>query len=278
MQLSIITINYNNLEGLRETAKSIISQTWKDFEWIIIDGGSSDGSKEYIINLNEILNLKGWNPISHWCSEPDNGIYNAMNKGIEKARGNYLQFLNSGDILHDKEVMKSIEVELCGEDVIYGDLKFVSKENNYVFIYPNKLTTHYLLHRSLGHPATFIKSCLFDSEGYREDLRIVSDWYSFIKWFRQGKSFRHINTIVSDFDANGISSNNREKLEEERKTVFFELFGEDNLQWINESIQMHMQEERFTQPPYFMADRIIKYGGIRKTILSFFLNVINKTI
>lgn len=276
MQLSIITINYNNLEGLKKTAKSVISQTWRDFEWIIIDGGSLDGSNEYIINLNCNLNRSGWNPISYWCSEPDNGIYNAMNKGIVNAIGEYLLFLNSGDCLHDKDVLNNIEDKLQKEDIVYGDLRFVSKDRNFVFTYPNKITTHYLLHRSLGHPATFIKSSLFDSGGYREDLRIVSDWYSFIKWFRQRKTFRHIKIVVSDFDVNGISSTNHEKLEEERRAVFVELFGEDNLLWIEESIQMHMLEEKLMQPPYIMTDRIISYGGKMKSFLSFFLRVINK--
>lgn len=94
-KLSIITINFNNLEGLKKTAESVINQTWKDFEWIIIDGGSTDGSKEYIINLNDNLNHVGWNPITYWCSKPGKGIYNAMNKGIAKASGDYLNFMNS---------------------------------------------------------------------------------------------------------------------------------------------------------------------------------------
>jgi len=273
MKLSIITINYNNLCGLKKTADSIFAQTYRDFEWIIIDGGSNDGSNEFI----ESIAPKTEANISFWCSEKDNGIYNAMNKGIAKGKGEYLQFLNSGDILHDKDVLKSIEKELRGEDVIYGDLKFVSKEENHVFTYPNKLTIHYLLHRSLGHPATFIKSSLFDFEGYREDFKIVSDWFAFIKWFRQGKTFRHFKIIVADFDANGISSTNREKLEEERKSIFIELFGEVNLPWIEESIQMHMLEEKLMQPIYLMTDRIIRFGGKRKTIFSFFLSLINKT-
>ena len=67
MKLSIITINFNNLEGLKKTAESVINQTWKEFEWIIIDGGSTDGSKEYIIKLNDDLTRNGWNPIAYWC-------------------------------------------------------------------------------------------------------------------------------------------------------------------------------------------------------------------
>ena len=123
MTFSVITINYNNLEGLKRTAESILSQTLRDFEWIIIDGDSTDGSKEYIINLNEHLNQKGWNPISYWCSEPDKGIYNAMNKGIAKAMGDYLNFMNSGDAFFENMTLESVWSLLNNKeaDVYYGD-------------------------------------------------------------------------------------------------------------------------------------------------------------
>ena len=90
-KLSIITINYNNLEGLKRTVESVINQTSKEFEYIVIDGGSNDGSGAYIESKSE--------HIDYWVSEPDKGIYNAMNKGIAKASGEYLLFLNSGDHL-----------------------------------------------------------------------------------------------------------------------------------------------------------------------------------
>ena len=85
MKLSIITINYNNKEGLQRTIDSVIGQTWHDFEWIIIDGGSKDGSKELIEQYQQYF--------AYWCSEPDKGVYNAMNKGIKHAQGEYLLFL-----------------------------------------------------------------------------------------------------------------------------------------------------------------------------------------
>jgi len=93
------------LEGLKKTAESVINQTWRDFEWIIVDGGSIDGSKEYIEQLAEGLPEKtlltnqecGLGKVCWWCSEKDKGIYNAMNKGINSANGDYLLFLNSGD-------------------------------------------------------------------------------------------------------------------------------------------------------------------------------------
>lgn len=101
MRLSIITINYNNLEGLKKTVRSVMDQTWRDFEWIIIDGGSTDGSRELI----EEVAARPDSQVSYWCSEPDKGIYNAMNKGTAKAKGEYYLFLNSGDSLYDNEII-----------------------------------------------------------------------------------------------------------------------------------------------------------------------------
>jgi glycosyltransferase involved in cell wall biosynthesis len=98
MLLSIITINYNNLSGLEKTIQSVLNQTLKNFEFIIIDGGSTDGSKEYNQEKNEFIDC--------WVSESDNGIYHAMNKGIKMAKGEYCLFLNSGDYLVDSEVSK----------------------------------------------------------------------------------------------------------------------------------------------------------------------------
>lgn len=83
-RLSIITINYNNLEGLKKTVESVVNQTWQEFEYIVIDGGSTDGSATYLESQND--------KITYWVSEPDKGIYSAMNKGIAKATGEYLLF------------------------------------------------------------------------------------------------------------------------------------------------------------------------------------------
>ena len=98
MKYSIITVNYNNKEGLRKTIESVISQTFRDFEYIVIDGGSSDGSAELLKEYSD--------KITYWVSEPDKGIYNGMNKGIAKATGDYLNFMNSGDCFYDQQVLK----------------------------------------------------------------------------------------------------------------------------------------------------------------------------
>ena len=143
MKLSIITINLNNRDGLQKTIDSVVSQTFRDFEWIVIDGGSTDGSKELIEQYADHF--------SYWVSEPDKGIYNAMNKGIKVAKGEYLQFLNSGDWLVDEKALERCFWHESKADIAYGDLWFCNGEEKERYKYPNKLTLKYLYDFSLGH-------------------------------------------------------------------------------------------------------------------------------
>ena len=111
--ISIITINYNNASGLEKTIRSVVEQTYNEYEYIIIDGASLDKSKEVIQEYQRYIDF--------WCSEKDSGIYNAMNKGIQKASGEYLLFLNSGDVLHNSAVLAAIHGFLSVQDILYGD-------------------------------------------------------------------------------------------------------------------------------------------------------------
>ena len=112
VKLSIITVNLNNLEGLKKTYESVVCQTFTDYEWLVIDGGSTDGSREFIEQHQ--------NKFAYWCSEPDKGIYNAMNKGIVRAKGEYLNFMNSGDCFVKKETLAGVFGEERKVDILYG--------------------------------------------------------------------------------------------------------------------------------------------------------------
>lgn len=218
MILSIITINWNNAQGLERTIRSVVSQNYKDFEYLIIDGGSTDGSVDIIKKYASSFHI-------NWVSEPDKGIYNAMNKGILKASGEYLHFLNSGDMLYDDNVVAQM-VEMIEKykhpamltGYMYlqmpdGSLKKKAIGDNYSFI--RFYTT------SINHPATYIKRELFDKFGlYDESLKIVSDW----KWFTQVVAFnrkfpRIVHVNVSIFDLTGISTVNEQLRLDERKAV-----------------------------------------------------------
>jgi glycosyltransferase involved in cell wall biosynthesis len=199
--LSIITINFNDAEGLQKTIESVVNQTWKDFEYLVIDGGSKDESSTVIENYKD--------NITYSVSEKDKGIYNAMNKGIEKATGEYVLFLNSGDYLNDESVLKKIFLENnFSEDLFYGCIKTVKNGKTEIKKAPETLTMDYLLNFSLPHPATFYKRALFEKFGYyNEDNKIVSDWEFNLKVLSfHNISYRRIDLLVSVFDLNGISS------------------------------------------------------------------------
>ena len=112
MLVSIITVNFNHLEGLKRTYESIVSQTFTDYECIVIDGGSTDGSREFIEQHQDRF--------AYWCSEKDNGIYHAMNKGIRQAKGEYLNFMNAGDAFACSKTLAGVFSEHRTADILYG--------------------------------------------------------------------------------------------------------------------------------------------------------------
>ncbi|MCX8533710.1 glycosyltransferase family 2 protein [Chryseobacterium luquanense] len=220
-KLSIITINYNNAKGLEKTFESVIGQNSKDFEYIVVDGSSTDESRR-IIERNE-------NNINAWISEPDSGVYNAMNKGIEMASGDYLLFLNSGDKLANPDVITKILPLLSNTDIIYGNLIYSLNEVPQTLFSPSKnIDLTYFLHSFLPHPSSFIKKTLFQEIGfYNEKFKIISDWEFFLRAIIVNKaSYIHIDEVISDFDNSGISSNseNERIIYKEKQAVYEELF------------------------------------------------------
>ena len=199
MTLSIITINYNNAAGLEKTIKSVISQTNKNYEFIVIDGGSSDGSKEIIERHKE--------QITYWVSEPDKGIYNAMNKGVKVAKGEYCIFMNSGDIFYSSKVIDDFfdKADLTS-DIIEGDCCF----DGSLLRQPRTISGIYMFRNALCHQSTFIKTMLLKTEPYLENFKIASDWMHMYKTLIiKNGSYQHIDILVCDYDCNGISATNK---------------------------------------------------------------------
>lgn len=222
-KISIITITLNNVRGLQKTIKSVFAQTFVDLEYLVIDGSSTDGSKELL--------EKYQSKFVYWVSEKDKGIYNAMNKGIMKANGEYLLFLNSGDYLYCDNSLKEVFDNSNNEDIIYGDLSIDTggKEQNIVKIFPDRLTFKYFLTGTIPHGSSIIKKKMFEKWGlYNENNRVVSDWEFFIKTICLYQStYKHINRIISCFQADGISSQieNSQLILEERQIVLNRYFG-----------------------------------------------------
>jgi len=229
MKLSIITINLNNAKELKKTLNSIKIQTFTDYEHIIIDGGSTDTSLEII----EQYEHKSRSSIQ-WLSEKDNGIYNAMNKGIKMAKGEYCFFLNSGDYLVNDKVLKTVFSGQASEDVIFGNLiiTFNGKASRKA-IGKEKLTFADVYAHTIKHQASFIKRELFNRFGlYNEDRKIIADWEFFIKSVGLGNaSYRYVDVDIAYFDNNGISNRSAEITGKERELV------------INESIPTMMQAD-----------------------------------
>lgn len=217
MKLSVITVNLNNVVGLDKTMTSVLQQSFQDFEYLIIDGGSTDGSREVIARHEQHL--------SYWCSEKDSGVYNAMNKGIVHAQGEYILFLNSGDYLADEKVLEKVVPHLSGMDIVYGDLIFQWKDGRcFTAAYPDVLNLRYLLEGTLAHPSSFIRRNLFDGCLYTESYRIVSDWEFWVrKIVLEEVSYKHLPFVISIFDTDGISSD-IEKCNKEREQVLRKLF------------------------------------------------------
>ena len=211
MKITIVTISYNTFEGLKRTVESVINQSYNEIEYIVIDGGSNDGSKEYLQSITE--------KVAFWVSEPDKGIYNAMNKGIAHSTGDYLLFFNSGDILHGNEVIAMCIPELDSELVIGKVLTYPDGRLCYTDIqYP--ITMHdFFTGGPIPHDATFIKRELIEAKGYDENYKIVSDWKFFIeKMILDNCSYKLIDTVVSEFEVEGISSD-KVKCEKEREEI-----------------------------------------------------------
>ena len=217
MRLSIITINYNNADGLRKTLASVAAQTYKGIEHIIIDGGSTDGSvdviREYESTIHS-LNVHSFNVI--WSSEPDRGIYNAMNKGIKKATGLYIQILNSGDILKADNVTERMVYDaerLEYPSILYGNMlksydgtKIIERDTCGSGMYiPESFL--YFYNGTLNHDCAYIRRDLFTQYGlYNEQMKICSDWEWYVRAIvLGGEKPVYTNIDVTIFDINGVS-------------------------------------------------------------------------
>lgn len=221
-QLSIITINYNNIGGLQKTFDSVFEQSCKDFEYIIIDGGSTDDSKTLIENYA--------NKFVYWISEKDNGIYDAMNKGIKVAKGEYLLFLNSGDTLYDGNVLCDFFKMNFTEDIIYGNVYL--EKSRQTRKYPETITFRFLFENAFCHQAMSFKKSLFEKNGlFNTDFKIVADWLFYsIAIVKNNASTKYFDRTISNFNENGLSSLNGQAGSNERVeaiNTYFSLYKED---------------------------------------------------
>lgn len=233
LKLSVITICYNE-PRVEATIKSVLNQTFQDFEWIVIDGGSFQETIDIFNKYKSRINI--------FISEPDSGIYNAMNKGIKLAHGEYLLFLNAGDTFYDNKVLSRFVKDKSKKDIIYANRYRV--KNGKAPRYPNVLDKNFWIVNTLAHQATLIKRDLFDKYGlYNENYKIVSDYEKWIEFIYVNKcSYKHLNFTGCYFDDNGISESEEynELHKAERNSVMRKYWTQEEIDFVRaESLKMH---------------------------------------
>ncbi|MEW5676069.1 glycosyltransferase family 2 protein [Flavobacterium enshiense] len=227
-KIAIITINYNDKTGLEKTIKSVIGQTFTDYEFLVIDGGSNDGSKEVIAQYAS--------NIHYWVSEKDSGVYNAQNKGIKASNSEFVIFMNAGDVFEDAKVLEVVAPQLTSDyDICYGN-NYKVKENGSKRLktYPERLDFSFFYTSTLNHQSTFIRKSLFDTYFYyTENFKIASDWEFFIYTIcKENVPYKYLNVTICQYDFTGMSSTGKyeEYARIEREQVlqkYFTLFTED---------------------------------------------------
>lgn len=219
VKISIITVSYNAVKTIEQTIYTVVSQTYNNIEYIIIDGGSMDGTVDVIKKYED--------KIAYWVSEPDGGIYDAMNKGIGVATGSYVYFLGADDALVDENVIKNITEEISrvkGDIYSYGVYMVRSSDNKQCYVGNEYAKKHIYPVRMIPHQGMFVKLSLAKKYNFDTKYRIAADH----KFFLQCKLQQNLNVIYKDqpvafFSLDGMSSNHLLKNQDEVKKIFVDL-------------------------------------------------------
>lgn len=208
IKFSVITICRNEEINIKKTILSVINQHCNKFEYLIIDGDSTDNTVEIINGFRK--EIEELNIPFIFISEPDKGLYDAMNKAVRLAKGTWTIFINAGDEFYSEDVLERIE-EYSNEDVsvLYGDVLFY---DNGHYKYMNSHDIKDLDYMNpIFHQGSFTRTADLKEFGFNPDYRIVADYDLFLRLYIAGKSFMQVNQLIAVFDMNGISTNNPKK-------------------------------------------------------------------
>lgn len=259
IKLTIITINLNNANGLRKTMDSVFDQTFLDFEYLVVDGKSTDDSIS-VIQSFDASRLHSF----IWISEPDSGIFNAMNKGIAMANGEYLLFLNSGDFLINNNVVINLVNNDLNADILYGRSIITDGTKKIHLTDPPKtLRFSHFYNATIAHQATFIRRTLFEQYGqYREDLKFMSDWEFWIRTVIKGEATTaKLDLLISDYNLCGISSDNNNLLSMQAECKL--VYKEAGLSRIVPDYDLWAKERNDMRIMYWAKSKVIVYNFIR---------------
>jgi glycosyltransferase involved in cell wall biosynthesis len=210
-EISIVTVVYNNVDSIEDTILSVINQTYKNIEYIIIDGGSTDGTVDVIKKYANRINL--------WKSEPDEGLYFAMNKGLELASGQWINFMNSGDTFYSHTTIEQVFSNKYQEGVIYGDVMFSFDRTNEVLVKANDLK-YFWKGMQFVHQAAFVSTDLMKEYQFDTQYNLIADYNSLYKIFLSGANFQYLGFTICNFLAGGLSDNNPKSIIECQHMIF----------------------------------------------------------
>ena len=257
---TIITVCLNIASTIRRTCESIVNQTFQDFQWIVVDGASTDGTLDILKEYS--------NRIDILISEPDKGIYNAMNKGIRLVNGEYINFMNGGDEFYDNNVLKNVYESNNNKDVIYGGINIIdnSENGNVIVNIPTTIPDKRKFYQwSIHHQSTFIKTNVQKKYPFNEQYKICADYDFFVKILFKGYTFAIIPTIIAKFYSGGYGCINHEKALQENEVIrkkYYRIF--DKLKYDNNCIEkINFIKMVITHPRYIA-------GWLKKKIKNIF--------
>ena len=262
---TIITINYNNGKELRRTIESVINQSFRDVEYIIIDGGSTDDSVDIIKQYAEHIDF--------WISERDRGVYNAMNKGLGRAHGEFVIFMNSGDSFYSPNVIEEIDRQISDTDILFGNVCDSASGKVYGGIKAGSEVTFLTLKKEiLCHQGTFYRRAIFERHPYDESLKLIADWKVNVQAIVfDNCKVKVVDTIIANYDLTGMSSTQSKLHAEERQKVMSELFPERILK---DYEHLYTESE---MPIVSLLPKLKQRGRVQKIIYLFAKNILRLT-
>ena len=221
-KFSIITVTYNAAKVLEDTIQSIVTQTYKNLEYIIVDGGSTDETLDIIHKYQE--------HITTVISEPDQGLYDAMNKGLRKARGCYLVFLNAGDAFHEPDTLQKIadSIEKNDPDIVYGETALVDSERRFISMRrlqaPERLSVKsFRMGMLVCHQAFIVRREIAPEYDLRYSFSADFDWC--IRCMQMARTITHTHEVLIDYLNEGVTTANRKASLQERYEIMCRYYG-----------------------------------------------------
>jgi glycosyltransferase involved in cell wall biosynthesis len=220
--ITVVTVVFNGRDFIEKTIQSVIKQTYQNIEYIIIDGGSTDGTLDVI--------KKYGNKIDYWVSAPDKGIYDAMNKGIARAKGDWIYFINAGDSLFSVKTLENLKLDSLSSstDVLYGNINFIDPQTGLGSFHNMQeiIDINFLIKSNICHQALIYKTKLFvNFKGYDAMYKICADYDKLLQLFLADKLIKKVNLTICNYLEEGRSRKSYITSNIERLAIIKSRFG-----------------------------------------------------